>query len=513
MPSVIPFGEIGMTTSTPMVVTFLVYIFGMILIGFIAWRSTKNFDDYILGGRSLGSVVTALSAGASDMSGWLLMGLPGAIFIAGISESWIAIGLTVGAWINWKLVAGRLRVHTEYNNNALTLPDYFTSRFEDKSRALRIISALVILLFFTIYCASGIVAGARLFESTFGMSYETALWAGAAATILYTFIGGFLAVSWTDTVQATLMIFALILTPVIVILAVGGLGDSLEVIKQKSIENVDMLKGLNLVAIISLMGWGLGYFGQPHILARFMAADSHHTIVHARRISMAWMILCLAGAVAVGFFGIAYFTNNPTLAASVNQNSERVFIELTQILFNPWIAGILLSAILAAVMSTLSCQLLVCSSAITEDLYKAFFRQNASQRELVWVGRMMVLVVALVAIALAANPENRVLGLVSYAWAGFGAAFGPVVLFSVMWSRMTRNGALAGMIIGAVTVIVWKQFAWFGLYEIIPGFIFASLGIVVVSLMGKAPSTSMLSRFEKADQVYHTPAPSKAHAQ
>ncbi|WP_313068422.1 sodium/proline symporter PutP [Atlantibacter hermannii] len=502
-----------MTTSTPMVVTFLVYIFGMILIGFIAWRSTKNFDDYILGGRSLGSVVTALSAGASDMSGWLLMGLPGAIFIAGISESWIAIGLTVGAWINWKLVAGRLRVHTEYNNNALTLPDYFTSRFEDKSRALRIISALVILLFFTIYCASGIVAGARLFESTFGMSYETALWAGAAATILYTFIGGFLAVSWTDTVQATLMIFALILTPVIVILAVGGLGDSLEVIKQKSIENVDMLKGLNLVAIISLMGWGLGYFGQPHILARFMAADSHHTIVHARRISMAWMILCLAGAVAVGFFGIAYFTNNPTLAASVNQNSERVFIELTQILFNPWIAGILLSAILAAVMSTLSCQLLVCSSAITEDLYKAFFRQNASQRELVWVGRMMVLVVALVAIALAANPENRVLGLVSYAWAGFGAAFGPVVLFSVMWSRMTRNGALAGMIIGAVTVIVWKQFAWFGLYEIIPGFIFASLGIVVVSLMGKAPSTSMLSRFEKADQVYHTPAPSKAHAQ
>jgi len=513
MPSVIPFGEIGMTTSTPMVVTFLVYIFGMILIGFIAWRSTKNFDDYILGGRSLGSVVTALSAGASDMSGWLLMGLPGAIFIAGISESWIAIGLTVGAWINWKLVAGRLRVHTEYNNNALTLPDYFTSRFEDKSRALRIISALVILLFFTIYCASGIVAGARLFESTFGMSYETALWAGAAATILYTFIGGFLAVSWTDTVQATLMIFALILTPVIVILAVGGLGDSLEVIKQKSIENVDMLKGLNLVAIISLMGWGLGYFGQPHILARFMAADSHHTIVHARRISMAWMILCLAGAVAVGFFGIAYFTNNPTLAASVNQNSERVFIELTQILFNPWIAGILLSAILAAVMSTLSCQLLVCSSAITEDLYKAFFRQNASQRELVWVGRMMVLVVALVAIALAANPENRVLGLVSYAWAGFGAAFGPVVLFSVMWSRMTRNGALAGMIIGAVTVIVWKQFAWFGLYEIIPGFIFASLGIAVVSLMGKAPSTSMLSRFEKADQVYHTPAPSKAHAQ
>ncbi len=457
-----------MAISTPMLVTFLVYIFGMILIGFLAWRSTKNFDDYILGGRSLGPMVTALSAGASDMSGWLLMGLPGAIFISGISESWIAIGLTVGAWINWKLVAGRLRVHTEANNNALTLPDYFTGRFEDNSRILRIISAVVILLFFTIYCASGIVAGARLFESTFGMSYETALWAGAAATILYTFVGGFLAVSWTDTVQASLMIFALILTPVIVIFTVGGFGESLEVIKQKSIENVDMLKGLNFVAIVSLMGWGLGYFGQPHILARFMAADSHHTIVHARRISMTWMILCLAGACAVGFFGIAYFNNNPAQAGAVNQNAERVFIELAQILFNPWIAGILLSAILAAVMSTLSCQLLVCSSAITEDLYKAFLRKNASQKELVWVGRFMVLLVALVAIALAANPENRVLGLVSYAWAGFGAAFGPVVLFSVMWSRMTRNGALAGMIIGAVTVIVWKQFAWLGLYEIIP---------------------------------------------
>nr|WP_278987849.1 sodium/proline symporter PutP [Plesiomonas shigelloides] len=498
-----------MTISTPMLVTFLVYIFGMILIGFIAWRSTKNFDDYILGGRRLGSLVTALSAGASDMSGWLLMGLPGAVFLSGVSESWIAIGLVIGAWINWKLVAGRLRVHTEINNNALTLPDYFTSRFEDNSRVLRIISAVVILLFFTIYCASGIVAGARLFESTFGMSYETALWAGAAATILYTFVGGFLAVSWTDTVQASLMIFALILTPVMVIAAVGGLEDSLLVIQQKSMENLDMLKGLNLVAIISLMGWGLGYFGQPHILARFMAADSHYTIVNARRISMTWMILCLGGAVAVGFFGIAYFANHPDQAAAVDQNSERVFMVLAQLLFNPWIAGILLSAILAAVMSTLSCQLLVCSSALTEDFYKAFLRKNASQQELVWVGRLMVLTVALLAIALAYNPQNRVLGLVSYAWAGFGAAFGPVVLFSVLWSRMTRNGALAGMLIGAFTVIIWKQFAWLNLYEIIPGFILASIGIVVVSVLDKAPSRTIQERFAKADAEFHTAPPSK----
>lgn len=488
--------------STPMLVTFLVYILGMIVIGLVAYRATNNFDDYILGGRSLGSVVTALSAGASDMSGWLLMGLPGAIYLSGISESWIAIGLTMGAYLNWKLVAGRLRVHTEANNNALTLPDYFTSRFEDTSKLLRVISAIVILVFFTIYCASGIVAGARLFESTFGMSYETALWAGAAATIIYTFIGGFLAVSWTDTVQASLMIFALILTPVIVILAVGGIDTSMLVIEAKNPANLDMFKGLNLIAIISLMGWGLGYFGQPHILARFMAADSHHTIRKARRISMTWMILCLGGAVAVGFFGIAYFENNPSQAGTVSENGERVFIELAKILFNPWIAGILLSAILAAVMSTLSCQLLVCSSAITEDLYKAFFRKKASQRELVWVGRLMVLLVALIAIALAANPENRVLGLVSYAWAGFGAAFGPVVLISVMWSRMTRNGALVGMIIGAATVIIWKQYGWFNLYEIIPGFIFASVAIVVVSLMGKTPSQTIQTRFADAEAEF-----------
>ena len=493
-----------MTMSTPMLVTFLVYIFGMVLIGLLAYRATNNFDDYILGGRSLGSVVTALSAGASDMSGWLLMGLPGAIFLSGISESWIAIGLTIGAYLNWKLVAGRLRVHTEANNNALTLPDYFTSRFEDNSKMLRVISAIVILVFFTIYCASGIVAGARLFESTFGMSYETALWAGAAATILYTFIGGFLAVSWTDTVQASLMIFALILTPVMVIMAVGGIDTSMLVIEAKNPANIDMLKGLNFVAILSLLGWGLGYFGQPHILARFMAADSHRTIRSARRISMTWMILCLAGTIAVGFFGIAYFSNNPDQAGNVSQNGERVFIELAMILFNPWVAGILLSAILAAVMSTLSCQLLVCSSAITEDLYKAFLRKGVSQRELVWVGRFMVLLVALIAIALAANPENRVLGLVSYAWAGFGAAFGPVVLISVMWSRMTRNGALAGMLVGAVTVIVWKHFAWLDLYEIIPGFLFACIAIVTVSLMGRQPSATITERFDQAEAEFKT---------
>ncbi len=492
-----------MTASTPMLITFVVYISAMVLIGLFAYMRTKNLSDYILGGRSLGSFVTALSAGASDMSGWLLMGLPGAVYMSGLSEGLIAIGLIVGAYLNWLFVAGRLRVQTEHNGNALTLPDYFSNRFEDHSRVLRIFSALVILVFFTIYCASGVVAGARLFESTFGLSYGTALWAGAAATIAYTFIGGFLAVSWTDTVQATLMIFALILTPIVVMLGTGGAESSFLAIEAVDASNFDMLKGASFIGVVSLMAWGLGYFGQPHILARFMAADSVKSIPKARRISMTWMILCLGGAVAVGFFGIAYFSVHPEVGGAVAENPERVFIELAKVLFNPWIAGVLLSAILAAVMSTLSCQLLVCSSALTEDFYKAFLRKNASQTELVWVGRGMVLLVALVAIGLAANPNNRVLGLVSYAWAGFGAAFGPVVILSVLWKGMTRNGALAGMLLGAVTVILWKNFfGWTGLYEIIPGFILATLGILLFSRIGAPASAAMHKRYAEAELEY-----------
>ena len=482
--------------TSPLTITFALYIVAMVGIGFVAWRRTRSLDDYILGGRSLGSFVTALSAGASDMSGWLLLGLPGALYAGGLSEGWIAAGLVVGAWCNWKYVAGPLRVYTERARNALTLPDYFTHRFEDGSRILRVLSALIILVFFAVYSASGIVAGARLFEAVFEVPYERALWLGAAATIVYTMVGGFLAVSWTDTVQATLMIFALVLTPVFVVLATGGPAASLAVIAQANPANLDLFRGASAVAIISLLAWGLGYFGQPHILARFMAAESLAAIPNARRIGMTWMVLCLAGAMAVGFFGIGWFAAHPDQAGMVTANPERVFISLSQLLFNPWIAGVLLSAILAAIMSTLSCQLLVCSSALTEDFYQGFLRRDAGQSELVWVGRLTVLGVALLAIWLASDPDSRVLGLVSYAWAGFGAAFGPVVLFSQGWKRMTRNGALAGMVVGAVTVLVWKQGGWFGLYEIVPGFVFASVAIVLGSLVGPAPSAAMARDFD-----------------
>lgn len=487
-----------------MIVTFAVYIVGMIAIGFFAYRSTQNFGDYILGGRRIGSIVTALSAGASDMSGWLLMGLPGAVFLFGISQSWIAIGLIIGAYLNWLLIAGRLRVFTEINHNSLTLPDYFARRFDDNSSLLRIISALIILIFFTIYCASGVVAGAKLFESTFGMSYGWAMLAGAGATIIYTFVGGFLAVSWTDTIQASLMMFALVLTPIMVIINAGGLSDSIAYIHSLNPDYTNLFAHMDLVAIVSLLGWGLGYFGQPHILARFMAADSHKVMKNARRISMTWMVLCLAGAVTVGFFGIAFFARQPELNYLVSHGKhERIFIELSKLLFNQWIAGIILAAILAAVMSTLSCQLLVCSSALTEDFYRAYFRPKAKQRELVWVGRSMVLLVSVIAIVLAINPDNSVLDLVSHAWAGFGAAFGPIIIFSVFWSRMTRNGALAGMITGAITVLLWINFKWFNIYSLIPGFLLASIAIVLFSLFDKKPNQLIQNHFKQAHDRYH----------
>ena len=495
----------------PTIITFTVYILGMLLIGFIAYRYTNNLSDYILGGRRLGSFVTAMSAGASDMSGWLLMGLPGAVYAAGLVESWIAIGLTIGAYCNWLFVAGRLRIYTEFNNNALTLPEYFHNRFGTSHSLLKIVSATIILVFFTIYCASGVVAGAKLFQNLFSIEYSTALWFGALATIAYTFIGGFLAVSWTDTIQATLMIFALILTPVFVLNSIGGFEQMQIVLQQAEVavqrDFTDMFKGTTFVGLLSLAAWGLGYFGQPHILARFMAAHSAKSLARARKISMTWMALCLAGAIGIGFFGMVYFYANPQIANIVNKENEQVFIELSKLLFNPWVAGILLSAILAAVMSTLSCQLLISSSAITEDFYKGFIRPTASEKELVWLGRAMVLLIAMLAIWIAQDENNKVLKLVEFAWAGFGSAFGPVVLLSLFWKRMTSSGAMAGMLTGAIIVFGWKELlpensALASIYEMIPAFSLATIAVIVVSLLSPKPEQHILDTFEQADKAY-----------
>ena len=371
---------------------------------------------------------------------------------------------------------------------ALTLPEFFAQRFPRQKKALKIISSGIILFFFTIYCASGVVAGAKLFQSFLGLEYSTALWLGALATITYTFIGGYLAVSWSDTIQASLMIFALIFAPIMVLLNISWDEITMSLEAKSAATGIpysNWLHNVSGIGVISALAWGLGYFGQPHILARFMAADSVASLDKARRIGISWMFLCLGGAVAVGYFGLAYFTTK-NLELS---NAEAVFIELSKAMFNPWIVGIVLSAILAAVMSTLSAQLLMCSAAITEDFYKGFFRKGASSLELVWVGRLMVLLISVVAIAIAQDPNSKVMGLVSYAWAGFGAAFGPVVILSLFNRNISSKAALWGMLSGAITVVAWsplmKYLGWEDLshlYEIIPGFLVCSFITITSSV-------------------------------
>jgi len=464
--------------QTATLISFIIYLIIIFILGIIAYRQTHNLADYMLGGRRLGSGVVALSAGASDMSGWLLLGLPGALYASGLNQIWIAVGLIIGAYLNWLFVANRLRVYTETANNALTIPEFLHNRFH--SNLLRIISALLIFLFFTFYVSSGLVSGAILFESSFDLNYTTALWMGAIVIMLYTFIGGFLAVSWTDVLQGILMLLALIIVPLVTLSEVGGWEAMSVTISEIDPTRLDVFKGMSLLGIISLMAWGLGYFGQPHILVRFMAIKSAQEMPKARRIGMSWMIVSTLGAVLTGFIGIAYFADNPL------ENSEKVFLALSQVLFNPWVAGFLLAAILSAIMSTIDSQLLVSSSAITDDFYQAYLRPNASQRELVWVGRFSVIIVAIVALALAHNRDNTIMDLVAYAWAGFGSSFGPVIIFSLFWSRMTRTAALVGMIVGAMTVVIWERLTVFeiipfSLYEMVPAFLLSSFAIVVVS--------------------------------
>ncbi|GEL08580.1 sodium/proline symporter PutP [Salisediminibacterium halotolerans] len=482
---------------TPILTTFVIYLIGMMVLGLIAYRMTDTLSDYVLGGRRLGAGVAALSAGASDMSSWLLLGLPGALYLSGLVESWIAIGLAVGAVINWMLVAGRLRAYTEVANDSITLPDFFENRFNDTSRSLRIVSALALLVFFTFYTSSGLVGGAVLFESTFGIDQQLALYIGALIIIGYTFLGGFLAVSWTDFVQGILMFLALIIIPIWAIMELGGIGPTFDQVRAVDPQNLELFGGVGAIGIISLLGWGLGYFGQPHIIVRFMSIKSMKELPKAQGIGITWVILSMTGAVMTGLVGIAYFADAPL------DNHETVFLMFTQALFHPVIAGILLAAVLAAIMSTIDSQLLVSSSALAEDIYKGFIRKNADQKELVLVGRLGVLTIAVIALILAQDPDSTVLELVSYAWAGLGATFGPVVVFSLFWKRMTRGGALAGLISGALTVWIWVTFlqtdaGFFSLYELVVGFVVSSIMIVVFSLLSKPPEKAVLDTFEKA---------------
>jgi len=485
--------------NADILITFILYFILMLGIGWLFYNRTENLSDYILGGRGLNTWVTSMSAQASDMSGWLLLGLPGLAYVEGMGAFWIAIGLATGTYCNWRFVARRLRHYTEVAGDSLTLPDYFENRFRDSSKILRIISALFILIFFLIYTASGFVAGAKLFHSVFGLPYLWALSIGVFVIIAYTFLGGFMAVSWTDFFQGTLMFFAIVTVPLIAIHLLGGVNATagkLRAVNPGLLSLITEADGtrISFISVASLLGWGLGYFGQPHILARFMAIRSPDRISQARKIAMTWVVISLFMAVIIGMLGVI-FLQTPLQGPA----TETVFIHLVNIIFHPLMAGILLAAILAAVMSTADSQLLVTSSAITEDFYKVLFRKQAGDRELVWIGRGAVVLVAVIAFFIAMNPEGSVLGLVAYAWGGFGATFGPLILFSLFWKRMTRSGALAGMIAGGVTVLIWKQLTGgiFDLYEIVPGFLLSSLAIVVFSLWNARPSREIREEFQR----------------
>ncbi len=481
------------------ITTFAIYLLGMLALGWLAYRRTSNVSDYILGGRRLGPVVTALSAGASDMSGWLLLGLPGYAYLSGFEVIWLAAGLLLGTWINWRLMARRLRIYTELLDNALTIPEYLERRFEDQSHLLRVISAGFILTFFLFYTASGLVAGGKLFETVFGLPYETAVLSGTLTILIYTCFGGFLAVSWTDVVQALLMLLALILIPILAFAELGGpvltldrLADVHPALLQISTDNSG--QALGLISIASLMGWGLGYMGQPHILARFKAIADIDALDRARLIAVSWTAISLLGACLVGIAGAALL--QPALNAS---DAETVFMLLISQLLHPVPAGICLAAVLAAIMSTADSQLLVSSSALTEDFYRSLFRRTATQRELLAIGRGSVILIAVIACQLAMHPDSNVLGLVSYAWAGFGAAFGPPLLLSLYWQGMNRMGALAGVVSGGVTVLIWHQLngGIFDLYELIPGSLFSAMACVAGSYLGAPANDRMVMTFRQ----------------
>lgn len=497
--------------ETGTIISLGVYFLVMLAIGLYGYKtSTDDVSGYMLGGRKLGPAVTALSAGASDMSGWMLMGVPGAMYLSGISSSWIAIGLLIGAFVNYIIVAPRLRVYTEIANDSITLPDYFENRFADRTRILRIVSSIVIVIFFTLYTSSGVVGGGKLFESSFGLSYELGLYVTAGVVVAYTLFGGFTAVSITDFVQGCIMFVSLVLVPVVALDHLGGVGAVMTQVKDidptylNLFVDANTATALSALGIISLLSWGFGYFGQPHIIVRFMAIRSVRDIKTARRIGMSWMLITLLGAMMTGLVGIAYVANTKMTL----NDPETIFIIFSQFLFHPLISGFLLAAILAAIMSTISSQLLVTSSSLTEDFYKTFVKRDASQKELVLVGRLSVLAVAMVAIMLAYDRESSILSLVSNAWAGFGAAFGPLVVFSLYWPRMTFAGALSGIVSGAGTVLFWiyapvlENGATLSsvVYEILPGVIISSVCIVVVSKLTKAPAPQITELFSKMQQ-------------
>lgn len=480
-------------------IALTVYFGVMLLIGYLAYLRTSDHEGYMLAGRGLPPWVAALSAGASDMSGWLIMGLPGAIYTTGLIEGWIAVGLLIGAYLNWRLVAPRLRAYTEIAGNSITLPSFFENRLRDRSRLLRSLSSIVILVFFTLYASSGMVAGGKFFESAFGGSYLTGMLLVTAVTLAYTLFGGFLGASLTDVVQGLMMVVALIIVPLVAILTIGGWSETAAIVTEVGAGNLSltgaghMSMGAALLVILSGLAWGLGYFGQPHIIVRFMALRTPQEARSARIIGTSWQFVSLSGAVASGLVGIAYFNKFGGAPA----DAETVVLLMSQVLLHPLVAGFVLASVLAAIMSTLSSQLIVCASALVEDIYRAIKKPAPRQGTLIVLGRTGVLAVAIIAALLAVSPNDTILGLVAFAWAGFGAAFGPIVLLSLYWRKLTNTGAIAGMVTGSVTVFAWRALET-GLYELLPAFLLAMAAAVIVSRATHRSNGEIEDEFSRA---------------
>ena len=502
-----------------MLIAIAVYLVGMLLIGIWCSKKNKTAGDFYLGGRKLGPFVTAMSAEASDMSSWLLMGLPGLAYLTGVADAgWTAIGLAVGTYVNWLIVAKRLRRYSKIANDSITIPDFFKNRYRDNSRTLLCLSALVILVFFVPYTASGFAACGKLFSSLFGIDYFWAMVLSAVVIVGYTITGGFLAASTTDFIQSIVMTVALFV--------VVGFGVSVAGGFEAVFENAKALPGyLSMTAtyspasgaaqsypilnIISTFAWGLGYFGMPHILLRFMAIDDEKKLPLSRRIASVWVVITLAVGVLIGVIGVS-MTSVGALPVLDGTSSETIVIKIADLLSKNGViaallAGTILAGILASTMSTADSQLLAASSSMSENLLKGVFGLKLSEKKTMLTARLTLVVIAVIAMFIAQDPNSSVFGIVSFAWAGFGASFGPVMLFSLFWKRTTRWGALAGMLSGGAMVFIWKFLlsplgGAFAIYELLPAFLTACILIVVVSLLTKAPDKEIIAEFEAAAQ-------------
>ena len=503
--------------SMPILIAMVLYMAMVVGIGFICSKKNQNSEDYFLGGRGLGPWVTAMSAEASDMSSWLLMGLPGLAFATGFSQAgWTAIGLILGTYLNWKIIAKRLRHYTEVSENSITVPDFFSNRFKDDRKILSSISAIMILVFFTVYTASGFAACGTLFNSVFGLDYQASMIVCAAVIVIYTSLGGFLAASTTDLIPGLLMSFAIVVVLIVGIMAAGGVGSVIEY--GKGLEGFfDIMKyhdpvsgqavSQGILPIISGLAWGLGYFGMPHILVRFMAIRDPEEVKKSRNIAMTWVLISLTVAVCIGFTGAALYSDIAELAGNGNQ---RIFIYMTTHLFKGiiplFIAGIILSGILAATMSTSDSQLLIASSCVSKDLFQGLFKKEASEKHVLLISRVTTILIALIGIVIAMDENSSVFGLVENAWAGFGGAFGPLMVFSLFWRRTNLKGAVAGMLSGGITALVWpftlaKLGGIFEIYCLLPAFVISSLLIVVISLCTEEPDNKIKQEFDKARQL------------